>query len=53
MKKRLFLALCTSLFILTAVGQDFRGVIVNAKHRPLKGMMVVYIKKGGSCYSNW
>ena len=40
MKKRLFLALCTSLFILTAVGQDFRGVIVNAKQRPLKGMKV-------------
>lgn len=40
MKKRLFLALCTSLFILTALGQDFRGVIVNAKQRPLKGMKV-------------
>ena len=40
MKKRLFLVLYTSLFVVTVFGQDFKGVIVNAKQRPLKGMKV-------------
>ena len=40
MKKRLFLVLYTSLFVVTIFGQDFKGVIVNAKQRPLKGMKV-------------
>lgn len=40
MKKRLFLVLYTSLFVAMVFGQDFKGVIVNAKQRPLKGMKV-------------
>ena len=38
MKKRLFLVLYTSLYVAMVFGQDFKGVIVNAKQRPLKGI---------------
>ena len=40
MKKRLFLVLYTSLYVAMVFGQDFKGVIVNAKQRPLKGIKV-------------
>lgn len=40
MRKRLYFTLCAILLTTISIGQDFRGVIVDAKQRPLRGMKV-------------